>query len=1095
MIFWRGTCNGRLRLYCVSSRQDWAAVSRAGLDVYPGAVVHLTREGIMRFGRYALVAALLALGVPLAAQQPAGGAITGRVTDRVSGQGVSDVRVQVVGTPRGALTRTNGSYRIVGVPNGTFTVRASRIGYAAATATATVSANGEATANFSLAVAENVLDKVTVSGATGGSARAREVGASVSRIDSTTFNVAAVTNLSQVLSARTPGVSVQSGGGTIGVSNRIRLRGPTSINLSNDPLLVIDGLVSNNNTSNFAVGVGGATTSRLDDINPQDIEDIQVLKGAAATALYGTGAANGVIQITTKRGKAGKARWGIYTEAGSDRTLVPEANPLNSTNYRQIGQLAAPNRSVGARGEFGNNNGNCGLEAQVLKTCIRPETLYTNSPFANASPFRIGGSNRLGVNVNGGSEQVQYYLGGELLRQNGIVGPSGQRRTNLRANIGANLSSALRADVTISYLKSVLNLPINDNAFAGTLSAGLLGGAFDCNTATRTTIFECRSGNDSLSRGYVTANVPVSQYFAQNQQQDIDRLQTGVTMRYTPLRWLEGTLRAGGDFVNQYDQSLVPPNRVFLNAASIEGSRLQARAYRPTYTVTANSKATYNLSTNIRLSTLVGGQYTNEANRFTSAFGAVLLPGTSSLNGTNARFAVSEVNSQIVTVAGVLEQTVAFNDRLFVTGAVRLDNSSVFGADSRQFVYYPSFSSSYVISDEKWFPKVGFIDQLRLRGSVGEAGNRPTFRQSDTFFNPVAVNAASSDANVPAATIGGPVGNPALKPEITREVEGGFDFNLAGGRIDGEFTAFQKDTRDLLVGRVLPPSLGVANTQNVNLSKMTTKGLEGTVNVKLFDGKRFTYSQRFTATVYNNKIGELGTIGGQVIAPIILGTQQFRAGFPAGAYFQRKILSYSDLNSDGIISRVNCPAYGGLANPIRVGGGACEIVLSDSLEYLGNPLPTRQLSFQSLFSVFKDLQFSALVDYRGGSKLYNNTREFRNNGGFANGPDFWDIRAPLSDQVKSAARAMGTSDGYIEDASFVRLSEVSMTWVVPAAAARIFKSGGLSLTVAARNLGLWTNYTGFDPEVLTNPGANFGTVDFLTNPPGRSYTLRVNFNF
>ena len=1041
----------------------------------------------MRFGRYALVAAMLALGVPLAAQQTAGGAIVGRVTDRVNGQPISDVRVQIVGTQRGGLTRTNGTYRIVGVPNGTYTVRASRIGFAAATATATVSNNGEATANLVLGVAENVLDKVTVSGATGGTARAREVGASVSRIDSTSFNVAAVTNLSQVLSARTPGVTVQAGGGTIGVSNRIRLRGPTSINLSNDPLLVIDGLVSNNNTNNFAVGVGGATTSRLDDINPQDIEDIQVLKGAAATALYGTGAANGVIQITTKRGKAGKARWGIYTEAGSDRTLVPENDPLMSTNYRQIGRLATP----GARGI----NGPCSLEAQVLRTCVSRDTLYTNSPFANLSPFRVGSSTRMGVNVNGGSEQVQYYLGGELSRQNGIVGPSGARRTNLRANIGANLTSKIRADVTMSYLKSVLNLPINDNAFAGVLSAGLLGGAFDCTPQSRSRIFECNAGADTASRGYVTANVPVTQYFAQSQQQDVDRLQTGVTFNYTPLSWLQSTLRAGGDFVYQYDQQLIPPNKIFLSAANIEGSRFQARAYRPTYTVTANTKASYDLTSSIRLSTLVGGQYTNEANRFTSAFGAVLLPGTSSLSGTNARFAVNEANSQIVTVAGVLEQTAAFNDRLFVTAAARMDNSSVFGAASRQFVFYPSVSTSYVISEEKWFPKFGVIDQLRLRGSIGEAGNRPTFRQSETFFNSVSVNAASSDASLPAVTIGGPVGNALLKPEITRETEGGFDFNLKGGRIDGEFTVFRKDTRDLLVGRVLAPSLGVAATQNVNLSRMTTKGLEGTVNVKVIDNNRFSYAQRFTVTTFANEIAALGRIDGQPIAPIIQGTQQFRAGYPAGGYFQRKILSYADRNNDGIISRVNCPAYGGQANPILVGGGACEIVLSDSLEYLGSPLPTRQVSFQSDIRVAKNLQFNVLVDYRGGSKLYNNTREFRNNGGFANGPDFWDIKAPLSDKVKSAARAMGTSDGYIEDASFVRLSELSMTWVVPAAAAKIFKTGGLSLTLAGRNLGLWSNYTGFDPEVLSNPGNNFGTVDFLTNPPSRSYTLRVNFNF
>lgn len=1037
----------------------------------------------MRFGRFVFVAALLALSVPLVAQQPAGGAVTGRVTDRVSGQPVSDVRVQIVGTQRGALTRPNGQYRIP-APNGSYTIRATRIGYAAATVLATVSNNGEATANIVMNVAENVLDKVTVSGATGASARAREVGASVSRIDTTQFNVAAVTNISQVLAARTPGVSVQGGGGTIGVSNRIRLRGPgTSINLSNDPLLVIDGLVVSNNTNNFAVGVGGATTSRIDDINPQDIEDIQVLKGAAATALFGTGAANGVIQITTKRGKAGKARWNVYTEAGSERTRVPESDPLVSTNYRQIGRSA-----TGARV-------NCGLESQVLRTCVTPDTLYSTSPFANASPFRIGGSNRVGLNVSGGSEQVQYYLGGELFRQNGIVGPSGARRTNLRANVAANLTSTLRADVTISYLKSVLNLPINDNAFAGTLSAGLLGSAFDCTPQSRTRISECNAGNDSLSRGYVTVNVPVTQYFAQTQQQDIDRLQTGVSFRYTPLTWLESTLRAGGDFVYRYDQQLVPPNQVFLNAASIEGSRLQARAYTPTYTVTANSRATYNLASNIRLSTLVSGQYQNDANRFTSAFGAILLPGTSSLSGTNARFAVNEANSQTVTVAGVLEQTASFNDRFFLTAAARMDNSSVFGAGSREFVFYPSLSSSYVISEESWFPKGGFISQLRLRGSVGEAGNRPVFRQSETFFNSVSVNSASSDASIPAVTIGGPVGNAQLKPEITRETEGGFDFNMFGDRVVGEFTAFQKDTRDLLVGRILAPSLGVAANQLVNLSKMTTKGLEGSVNIRFIDTKPLTYSQRFTVTTFNNEIGSLGSVDGQPIAPIIQGRQQFRAGFPAGAYFDRKILGYSDLNGDGIISRVNCPAYGGLANPILVGGGACEVQLSDSLEFLGSQQPTRQVAFQSDIRVAKNLLFNVLVDWRSGAKLYNNTREFRNNGGFANGPDFWDRRAPLSDQVKSAARAMGTSDGYIEDASFVRLSEVSMTWVVPAAAARILRSGGLSLTLAGRNLGLWTDYTGFDPEVLTNPGANFGATDFLTNPPSRSYTLRVNFNF
>ncbi|MCU0650122.1 MAG: TonB-dependent receptor, partial [Gemmatimonadaceae bacterium] len=537
-------------------------------------------------------------------------------------------------------------------------------------------------------------------------------------------------------------------------------------------------------------------------------------------------------------------------------------------------------------------------------------------------------------------------------------------------------------------------------------------------------------------------------------------------------------------------------NQVFLNAASIEGSRFQSKSYIPTLSVTGSMTGTFNLTDNIRSVTTAGGQYLNEQSRRTDASGAILLPGTSSLNGTSARFAVNEANAKIVTVAGFVEQRFELNDRLFVTGAMRFDDASTFGNAAAGWTYYPSVTASYVMSEEKWFPKWDWLNTVRVRAAYGRAGQRPNFRQSQTFFVPQSVNLTDASANVPAVTIGGPVGNATLSPEITAETEGGFEFSAFNSRVSGEFTAFKRDTRDLLVQRTLAPSLGVANNQLVNLSLMRTRGAEGSITVRPIDNNTVRFEQNVTFTTFANRIVDLGTIDGQVIAPIVVGGNQFhRAGFPAGGYFARRILSYNDLDQNGIISRVNCPSYGGLANPQVVGGPRCEIVLSDSLDYVGQPLPTQELAFNTNITLFKSFQVTALVNYRGGNKIFNNTREFRNNGGFANGPDFWDRNAPLADQAKSTARAMGNTDGYIEDASFVRLSEIALTYTMPVRWAQKLRAAGASLTVGGRNLGLWSNYSGFDPEVLSASNAIFGTQDFLTAPPVRRFTMRLNLTF
>src|SRR5690349_9440092 len=262
------------------------------------------------------VSAFVFAPVLAAAQQPTG-TITGRVVDRASQQPVVGATVRVVGTTRGAQTSDQGTYRITGVTAGAVNVQALRIGYASITRPLTITNGETATLDFTLEPAATQLGVVQVT-ATGQEQSRRESGVSTATISvPEEVPQAAVSNLQTVLSSRAAGVTVQEAGGTTGSAARIRIRGSNSVSLSNDPLIIVDGIRVNNDEGATSIGVGGQVPSRLNDLNPEDIENIEIVKGPAAAALYGTAAANGVIQITTKRGRAGRTKWNVHTEAGS----------------------------------------------------------------------------------------------------------------------------------------------------------------------------------------------------------------------------------------------------------------------------------------------------------------------------------------------------------------------------------------------------------------------------------------------------------------------------------------------------------------------------------------------------------------------------------------------------------------------------------------------------------------------------------------------------------------------------------------------------------------------------------------------------------
>jgi outer membrane receptor protein involved in Fe transport len=391
-----------------------------------------------------------------------------------------------------------------------------------------------------------------------------------------------------------------------------------------------------------------------------------------------------------------------------------------------------------------------------------------------------------------------------------------------------------------------------------------------------------------------------------------------------------------------------------------------------------------------------------------------------------------------------------------------------------------------VIGEEPWFPQISSLSLLRLRGGYGVSGLQPGFRTAARYLNPNATVVQGSV--VPAFTFGG-IGNPDLKPEISKEIELGADIGLFEDRVGLELTYYNKKSQDALVSRDLPPSLGVSTSQTINIGKVQNKGVEMLLRGTLVNTADIFWDASVSYSTNSNELVDLGRdpTTGDAIQPIIFGlggdTQRFEKGFPLGAYFARGY-TYADANGDGFIQ-------------------SDEVTLSDTAQYIGSPFPTREASIQSSVSLFKVLRLSALLDHKGGYKMFNGTADFRCaayyncKNAYAGYPG---VSVSLADQAAYVADAYGSAGGtvagYIEDASFWKLREVTATISLPDSWASRVQADGLKLTVAGRNLGTWTNYTGPDPEINGGgSGSNFNTFDFLSQPQIRYYTIRLDLTF
>jgi TonB-linked SusC/RagA family outer membrane protein len=1014
------------------------------------------------------------------------GSISGRITATGSGEPLQESRVVLVGTSLFATAAQDGRYAIRNVPAGSYTVRVLRVGYEEQKKPVQVAAGEAVTLDFTMTPVVVRLTEV-VTTATGEQRRV-EQGNAIGNIDAAAvMQTAPISNVQDILAARTPGVQV-TGGSQTGGGGRVRIRGNNSLSLSNDPIYIIDGIRMTSNANSSNLGTGGTQPNRANDINPDEIENIEIVKGPSAATLYGTDAANGVIVITTKKGRAGATRWNGWAEGGilADNSDYP-------WNYTIAGRDTTPAHAYKE----------CTMQVVVSGACLA-DSLRTYSPFhdPSATPIGTGYRSKFGANVQGGSETLRFFVSGEREDETSVLKlptfererldsagtpipdnvsrPNSQYKYSFRANLNASVSPKLDLGFTSNLLHVNSQFTEESNATAG-IGSQIFGGAGYVNNGTVSGV-----GTPTPLHGY-RAWTP-GYTFQEANQQRLNRVIASSNANWRPFSWMQNRGNVGLDYTSRVDLNLVRNGQgTPVTATNRLGTKDDTRAGIRNFSFDVGSTSNFNPTPTINSRTTVGAQYVNYQLDLGEALGQQLSPGTVTPNSAAVPSA-QEASTLTKTFGVFVEELIGYRDRLFLTGAVRSDQNSAFGTKFQR-VFYPKASVSWLASDEGFFPKPSWLDQFRLRAAYGAAGVQPGSNDALRYFTGVTANLRQAD--VAGATFTA-LGNPNLKPERTSEFEGGFDTDLFHRKLHLEVTYYSKLTKDALIDAIVAPSAGAANTVKENIGSVKNAGEELALNSQLFDSKIASFDLTLSGSVNDNKLVSLGAVPTQINT-----TWRAQAGYPLFGFWAQPILGWDDKNGDGVLVHSSDP-------------NANEVFVGDSSIFRGYSSPRYLASLQPGLDLFNHrLRLTSLFDYKGGYKWYNNTERIRcvsrQNCLGLMGADVVNgklvPRASFEEQAMVVATRddpSATLDGFFQPASFVRWREFTATFNVPDAwTGKYLRGRTASLNFAARNLHLWTKYRGIDPEIdrLAGASGNSPGEEFQTLGIPSYFTFRLNIGF
>jgi TonB-linked SusC/RagA family outer membrane protein len=1002
--------------------------------------------------------AMLGVFVPALLVAQTTGVVQGRVTDAANGQPLANAQVRIEGTVLGALSDANGQYSVPSVPTGRRTILARRIGYGEERRPVDVASGGPATVDIAMTVSATTLGEVVVTGVGTPTAR-RELPNSVETVSGEDVRDApAVSAIDQALQGKIAGALISENSGQPGGGVSIRLRGTNSILGGAEPLYVVDGVMIDNNAEALvslganATRGGAALSNRLADLDPADVERIEVLKGAAAAALYGSRANNGVIQIFTRRGRAGEARITASTEVSMGET--PEKYQLVSIPIAGVADsILLPGRGI--------------RPGQPLQRFDIQDQI-----------FRTAYSTTQRLSLAGGANNTTYYLAGSWQDEAGIVRNNDYERLNFRGTVTQQIRPTINLTVHGNIIRSKADFITEGEQTLGVLTS---------------VIFTPTGFNPNFDT--LTGRYPYNPVLGPNPLEILDRYEApeelarfvgGSEGTWTPLPSLTLKYVVGIDDYRREVRFLQPP---LVNSATFTGLIQNPVQFSRQFNNDLTANHIWSFSDRLRLNTGAGFRYTSASNEVLRAAASDLPPEQTLVGG--AIQSASQEKSEVRTMGLFVEERLSFSERLFLTGGLNFEASSAFGADSR-WQSFPRVGLSWVVGEEPFFQggAGSLFSSLRVRAAYGQTGGQPpgAYFRFANFDN----TSFSGRAGLVESTIRG---NPDLRPERQREWEVGADAGWWGDRLLLEATYYDKLTSDLVLNVPLPASSG-ALRQFQNIGVLTNKGIELALSTINLARPSLTWRSRLIYAANRNRIERLTASSDTIIVGYLNAVVE---GQPIGVFYggvYQRDASGNRIHRDTTIGATlyrNMPRR--LRDSVMVGGVVTSRPLANRI--IGDPNPDFTLALLNTFELPRGIELSVLLDGRFGNDVANFTRRIT---------EFFGADKNIEKEITGDTTAftyarnpvgrINIYEEYIEDGSFVKLREVALSIPIGASLVSRIGASGATIRLAGRNLHTWTDYTGLDPEVnLFSESTVARGVDFATLPLPRTFSAGLTLNF
>ena len=1046
----------------------------------------------------ALVASLL-WAVPLGAQESTG-TITGKVTDQTTQQPLANVEVAIPGTPHRDLSKTDGSFRLTGIPSGAQRVRATRIGYGSTFQDVTVPAGGTATADLALVPAAAILEPVVVTGY--GTQRREAITGSVSTVDASAANKGVQTNVDQMIQGRAAGVDITANNGEPGAGRQVLIRGGSSIGVggaTNEPLYVVDGVPINNvSTEPQPLGLFGdpmLPRNPLNLLNPADISSITVLKDAAATAIYGSRASNGVILIETKKGQGSGGPTFEYDGYVAAASPAKRWDVLAGAEFRdfvtkRVADWRGDSSAFRARHPGADTIFTLHFKDSAAVFNALDPSLVTlgpaNTDWASAIT-RTSVTHNHNLAFSGGSEATRYRASINYAKEQGVTLSTGLERIQGRLSAThSDLNGRLRIGVNVTTSR------VNNTYLSYENQGGFQGGVFQQMAVFNPT--EPITYTDSLGTHYYDPAGSVHNPVAMaNQLIDIGhttRTLGNASADLDVAPGLTARVNVGLDH-SSGDRQEYYPNASPVGVSLGNGLAQQQNLDNATQTIQTTLTYQRQVGEGTSLDVVGGYEYSKFRSNWVQAEGIGFFTDTYGFNNLSAATTRNASDSsyefKLASVFG--RANVGFKDRYFLTGVVRYDGSSKFAVGHKWGVF-PAISGSWRLSQEKFLQGGPFSD-LRLRVGWGLQGNPGVNPYTSLITLTSGTGANYPWGDVPHAGVTpNSNGNKDLKWEQTAQFNAAVDFGLLSNRLSGSVEYYVKNTKDLLL-TIDVPQPALASQQLINVGRLHNNGLEVSLDAVLVSHPGLVWRSGVVFSAERNKVTELATSTGFTTGAVSgqgqsgQNAQRLFPGDPLGTFFGPVFL--------GVDSAGKQVFFCTSATPLCVNGRTTTGLGPNAADYrdIGNANPDFTLGFHNQLNWGK-FDISFLVRASVGAKVFNNTAlVYATQGNALQGKNF--LREAVTDPTGIHEPAIFSSR-WIESGTFARLQNITVRYDLDLPVlTRSARSA--QLYVSADNLVLLTGYSGLDPEVFSGTGTAVRGIDYLTYPRPRTITggLRLLF--